>query len=605
MTGTEDDVRIYMIKLSECLNDGTWEDILEQKIKLNKENDIQNELLRRIKKTPVILQAIGTDLQLRNVFSDIRIVDEDIHIKGTQVQINNLKAILNNKPTVTPTNPPSECMACLDATDEYGGTELFTLLCGHTVHAHCIAQFHKASFRISQPTGCPLSADCQYNVLTIREYSRVFGMAIQHMNDVSKHLAVQNKLVTQTCRDCSDTLTIQSNVSYGTCTGCGLLQCLLCKEDAHFWCSCDELKSDTTPDSLTNEEIGSSSDNIVKCANCPALIMRDAENDNDERCRYMLCEQCGYEFCWLCLMEANNHKHFDRLNPQSEVQCDPSNRKTREISLSSTKRLYLAPSSEHVSCSSCDEEIGDSGYQCAQCINTYLCQSCNSKCPCSTTHNPKAIIPLKKQQLTCQKSHKMRQQQSSTAGVYWSCDRCNMTMSSSTTCRECDFDLCETCTIHSSATVTGIKEDRHHFIIVNGYLYSTLADVPVDGAVLTTQVAPLRIPDGWELAPYTFSTANVVAGEHPWSCEYLVIDSGRLLSTEKNSTSADRTLPSLVVEDDYYSPTVNYSHILIRRPVAALSIPPSDIPIPDMFIEPREVPYNELAAQLIIGRPLV
>eukprot|EP01060_Flectonema_neradi_P013306 TRINITY_DN20064_c0_g1_i1.p1 TRINITY_DN20064_c0_g1~~TRINITY_DN20064_c0_g1_i1.p1 ORF type:complete len:1847 (+),score=272.18 TRINITY_DN20064_c0_g1_i1:619-6159(+) len=619
ITGTEDDVRVYVEEVSNSFEDGTWEDLIEERIKLDNDNRLHSELIERISKTPMLLQVIGTDLQLQNAFTDINITsvegDSIISIKGTPSQVDKLKLILDGKQIPSSQSSPQECMACLDERDEYGNTELFTLLCGHRLHADCIKKSHDASTRIGHPARCPLYSECHYNFLTIREYSRIFGMAIDHINTVTSHLAMQSNLRTQTCRNCSDTIAVQSNMTYGICTGCDTLQCLLCKEEAHFWCSCDQVTNDiNTSSSVT--ECGAESD-AVKCANCPALIMRDTpENDADDRCRYMICEQCGYEFCWLCLMEANNHKHFDRLNPHSEVQCDPENRKAREIKLTSSKRLDIAPSCTHVRCGSCDVDVGDVGYQCAQCINSYLCESCYSlfgHCPFSRTHNPKALIPLKKQKLLCNKGHEMGLEkqnpkpEESTKKIFltWLCDRCDASLQSrAKRCVECNYDLCESCAIHSATSVSGIEEDRLHFIIVDGYLYSTLSDVPVEGTSLTTQVTPLPIPDGWEIAPDS-CLSNAIAWAHPWSCEFLVVDSGRLLCVKDNNNTSERSSSALVINGHGYSSCVEYSQILIRRPVGALSIPPADMPVPDELVRPVDDLYNEFAVQLMIGKPLI
>ena len=77
------------------------------------------------------------------------------------------------------------------------------------------------------------------------------------------------------------------------------------------------------------EAVGQMPENCVPCRRCQSWIMR--EEDLVQRCRYMVCRECMYEFCWLCLTPAVNHKHVhtadtphaDRAKPP---ECDPDNR---------------------------------------------------------------------------------------------------------------------------------------------------------------------------------------------------------------------------------------------------------------------------------------
>jgi hypothetical protein len=62
-------------------------------------------------------------------------------------------------------------------------------------------------------------------------------------------------------------------------------------------------------------------------------------------------------------------------------------------------------------------------------------------------------------------------------------------------------------------------------VIYKGYLYSTLADVPVDVYQNILQSNDLYVPFGWALADNNADSIAVTAS-HSWSTQFLVLSDG-------------------------------------------------------------------------------
>jgi len=130
-------------------------------------------------------------------------------------------------------------------------------------------------------------------------------------------------------------------------------------------------------------------DTCVPCARCPTWILREKEHDLDrEKCRYMTCPTCRYEFCWDCLGASNDHMHVPR-----GTQCEPDKREARLRKLR-TKTDAIQEVPVWPGCTACD--VCDAWplpgsakvWTCLNCPNSYVCNDCydRGQLPCPPEH---------------------------------------------------------------------------------------------------------------------------------------------------------------------------------------------------------------------------
>jgi hypothetical protein len=95
---------------------------------------------------------------------------------------------------------------------------------------------------------------------------------------------------------------------------------------------------------------------------------------------------------------------------------------------------------------------------------------------------------------------------------------------------------CDRNSSHFYTIIFVIDYGRRHYVIYNGYIYSTLTDVPVDGTYWTCQSSDnggpdyLPLPSGYSIAADTQDSA-AVTGAHYWSTGLLVFSNGNIYFT--------------------------------------------------------------------------
>ena len=93
--------------------------------------------------------------------------------------------------------------------------------------------------------------------------------------------------------------------------------CLLCREEGHAPCTCDDWKKWTATIESEMEAAGVSKKsgasldkvadtlwlhaNTKKCPKCSASI------EKDEGCNHMTCSNCAHDFCWMCMKDWSLH----------------------------------------------------------------------------------------------------------------------------------------------------------------------------------------------------------------------------------------------------------------------------------------------------------
>ena len=91
--------------------------------------------------------------------------------------------------------------------------------------------------------------------------------------------------------------------------------CLVCQEEGHAPCSCEDWRRWTNSVSKQMKSLGAEgsadtndlanklwlSANTKKCPRCNGFI------EKDEGCNHMTCANCKYDFCWMCMRPWSEH----------------------------------------------------------------------------------------------------------------------------------------------------------------------------------------------------------------------------------------------------------------------------------------------------------
>lgn len=331
------------------------------------------------------------------------------------------------------------CLVCLESSPPP-----LEFLCGHRCHRECFQKDHESKANASREVGteepfrCPASASLQgaggcCHILTTGEVLQAFGggPAILKHFEILVDRTLQARPDNRSCTQCGALAVASGDTMPLTCADCGATFCGSrggwCDKRAHYFCSCeqfaqarvaklrrrgecaeaDALEGNLRPSSQWPED-------VVLCARCRCPI--DRQEGANQDCKYMRCRLCAYEFCWPCLQPADNHRHINPADPRQTPDCDnvnnqnPENRERRRLAIieggCDAERVPLTRC--QVACDRCGkrEDLGKV-FACLECLNSYLCESCEPEgCVSDTSHvmdelelakddgPPKAVAPL-------------------------------------------------------------------------------------------------------------------------------------------------------------------------------------------------------------------
>ncbi|KAJ9470586.1 hypothetical protein DIPPA_00665 [Diplonema papillatum] len=411
----------------------------------------------------------------------------DLVLKGTAKQVNHALGLVKRPGQRLETEGDKEaavCKACLleEFSDDEEGRKFVELLCGHRLHPGCVARYAEAVCEQNSAVGCSSAAPCSCpvrtcaHILTPNEYSDLVDMVapaahpklptpLQNLSAIVQQALISLDRIVP-CPTCKKWVVTGGTTAPVSCLHCGHTFCgqtnPICGGVAHYFSTCHQylkakretairMGATVTESELTPPVLP---DNIVVCAKCPAWIIREEEKDG-EKCRYMKCRQCSYEFCWQCLLPSIDHRHVNLKDLSEAVECDPSRRNERREKLTKAHEVSLWRG--FVTCDRCGTHPGgrDGMYGCLECLNQYLCKNCVGKgCTANPTHAIGAL-PLEdpptslsqRPNATCPAGHPL-QQHGPGLKSHGKCNICNSIGDASNYygCRLCDYDLCKQCT---------------------------------------------------------------------------------------------------------------------------------------------------------------
>eukprot|EP01059_Diplonema_ambulator_P010498 TRINITY_DN20525_c0_g3_i1.p1 TRINITY_DN20525_c0_g3~~TRINITY_DN20525_c0_g3_i1.p1 ORF type:complete len:1476 (+),score=527.71 TRINITY_DN20525_c0_g3_i1:138-4430(+) len=422
----------------------------------------------------LVLELVQQEVGLKSA----KIEGSKLTVAGTAKQLQSVLEYLGRETAHDEEDAPT-CDACL--MDCFGDVDedkvLVELLCGHNVHPGCVARFMASQYALNAEEGCTTRTPCRCPVascgytITPNEYCTVLGTAttplpssLENLNTmISAYIHTQDRV--RNCPTCNKWVISSSITEPICCTNCLTMFCGQrnppCNGVPHYFSTCDQYvkarqRMNKEPDTTGGAPALPS--NVVMCAKCPAWILRE-DDAGDDRCRYMKCRQCSYEFCWLCLIPSVDHRHVNPQNIAQSVECDPSGRDARRERLMRSHEVALWRG--YVGCDRCGEvavKKDDELYACEVCLNHYYCAACVGKgCITDLTHVVRQVAledppaKLTSDTMMCPGGHVLQPQKAMMQPTF-SCDNCKKTGDPSffLGCRTCDYDLCKNCASQQS-----------------------------------------------------------------------------------------------------------------------------------------------------------
>ena len=213
-----------------------------------------------------------------------------------------------------------ECTICLDE-DGFEPEEMLGMPCGHEFCRDCWRGFIDVSVQTTGPQSvrqtCP-QAGCN-EVVTEEEVAMAteLGVGASPPNSLEKYRSYQLRSFVETngaTRWCPgpgcERVAIASgglasfDASNGgncRCDACLTDFCLRCGDEPHAPISCRDLRRWSEKCRNESETANWILANTKPCPKCSSRI------EKNQGCNHMACQQCRYEFCWICMGNWADH----------------------------------------------------------------------------------------------------------------------------------------------------------------------------------------------------------------------------------------------------------------------------------------------------------
>lgn len=225
-----------------------------------------------------------------------------------------------------PVEDGMECVLCWQP--DLKTDEVFLLSCNHIVCIECWQQNVEVHLNEYRPDRieCPVT-DCTM-VLFGKYVERVHPKEFNRYKRVQSEVFIRATKKHAYCTNPACDLVVRMKDLFGnpqvTCK-CGTVFCFKCqkeslteKAEGHYPATCKQFKRwiDQTSEGMMNfrqkpcpnKKCGCP---IIKCG-CPSnnVICDDKEYCPNQCCNHMVCPQCSFSFCWICLKKWDDHSDW-------------------------------------------------------------------------------------------------------------------------------------------------------------------------------------------------------------------------------------------------------------------------------------------------------
>jgi len=204
-----------------------------------------------------------------------------------------------------PSSSPSKRRHCEICYEENTADKMMAMPCGHEFCRICWHGFIECSINSGPSCVCMTCPQAGCNeVVTEEEVASCAPDLLPKFESYQLRSFVEMNGMMRWCPGPGCNRVAMSKSGFhgiATCDGCCTSFCLRCGSEPHAPASCKEL-------ARWNEKCRNESETanwiLANTKPCPKCSSRIEKNNG---CNHMTCQQCKYEFCWICLAAWSEH----------------------------------------------------------------------------------------------------------------------------------------------------------------------------------------------------------------------------------------------------------------------------------------------------------
>mmetsp|Transcript_14707 Transcript_14707/g.30234 ORF Transcript_14707/g.30234 Transcript_14707/m.30234 type:complete len:555 (-) Transcript_14707:68-1732(-) len=195
----------------------------------------------------------------------------------------------------------TECKICCD--DDFEPDEMYKMPCGHNFCRDCWGGFLHS--KVGDGPSCVYAtcpaAGCN-ELITEEEVSELAKDVLPKFTTYQTRAYVDLNKLTRWCPGAGCTKVASSKTGFGDIKcHCGHEFCIRCGLEPHSPVTCSDLAKWEEKCQNESETANWILANTKKCPKCFTRI------EKNQGCNHMVCQQCKYEFCWICLQPWQDH----------------------------------------------------------------------------------------------------------------------------------------------------------------------------------------------------------------------------------------------------------------------------------------------------------
>ncbi|GMH45917.1 hypothetical protein BSKO_13880 [Bryopsis sp. KO-2023] len=198
------------------------------------------------------------------------------------------------------------CLACFESFDK---KDVTFIPCGHGMCGECWEGFISAAIDGGPACidlRCP-SPDCKQYVPssvverhgTLKDKIRWHEFGVRSFVDDNPSMAWCTAANCDRVAECK--VDLDTSQPLDVRCNCGNAFCFTCHEEAHTPVDCETVKTWQAKNSAESENLNYILVNTKPCPQCKRPI------EKNQGCMHMICSQCRFEFCWLCMGNWTAH----------------------------------------------------------------------------------------------------------------------------------------------------------------------------------------------------------------------------------------------------------------------------------------------------------